>query len=129
VIDVNNKDGLLLPGMTAQVSIMTNRKDDVIRVPASALRFRPPTETAPLASAKSNGAETGKQKGAASAASAKVYLADAKGVLQARSVKIGMSDGRFTEVLEGVAVGEQVVTRAASDNGTPASTGFRFRLF
>ena len=129
VIDVNNKDGQLLPGMTAQVSIMTNRKDDVIRVPSSALRFRPPTETAPPAAAKSNGAETGKQKGAASVASAKVYLADAKGVLQARNVKIGMSDGRFTEVLEGLAVGEQVVTRAASDNGAPASTGFRFRLF
>jgi HlyD family secretion protein len=47
VIDVDNKDGILLPGMTAQVSIMTNRKDNVVRVPAAALRFRPPESAAP----------------------------------------------------------------------------------
>jgi len=42
VIDVDNKDGTLLPGMTAQVAVITDRKENVIRVPSSALRFKPP---------------------------------------------------------------------------------------
>ncbi|MRR35010.1 efflux RND transporter periplasmic adaptor subunit [bacterium] len=41
VIDVDNKDLKLKPGMTANVSIETARKDNVLKVPSAALRFRP----------------------------------------------------------------------------------------
>jgi HlyD family secretion protein len=41
ILDVNNKDGKLLTGMTANVEIVTGRKTDVIRIPSTALRFRP----------------------------------------------------------------------------------------
>jgi HlyD family secretion protein len=41
VIDVKNDTGVLLPGMTAQVSIVTQRRDNVLRVPNVALRFKP----------------------------------------------------------------------------------------
>ena len=41
VIDVKNDSGVLLPGMTAQVAIVTQRRDDVLRIPNAALRFRP----------------------------------------------------------------------------------------
>ena len=44
VIDVDNKDLKLKPGMTANVSIETARKENVLRLPAAALRFRPKKE-------------------------------------------------------------------------------------
>ena len=42
VINVDNRDLKLKPGMTANVSIVTARKDTVLRVPNVALRFRMP---------------------------------------------------------------------------------------
>ena len=41
IIGVNNAGQRLMPGMTATVSLIVNRRDDVLRVPAAALRFRP----------------------------------------------------------------------------------------
>ncbi len=42
VIEVNNGDLKLLPGMTANVSIILAERHDVLKVPNAALRFRPP---------------------------------------------------------------------------------------
>ncbi len=39
IIEINNKDLRLKPGMTANVSIITSEKDDVLLVPNKALRF------------------------------------------------------------------------------------------
>lgn len=44
VVAVENKDGALLPGMTAYVSIRLSEAKQVLRVPAAALRFVPPPE-------------------------------------------------------------------------------------
>ena len=42
VIEVHNDDFKLLPGMTANVSIITAERDNALKVPNAALRFRPP---------------------------------------------------------------------------------------
>ena len=42
VINADNPDLRLLPGMTATVRIVSDRRDDVLRVPNAALRYRPP---------------------------------------------------------------------------------------
>jgi HlyD family secretion protein len=47
VIAAPNPDLSLLPGMTANVRIVTARREDVLRVPNAALRFRPPGATEP----------------------------------------------------------------------------------
>ena len=44
VVDVRNDDLKLRPGMTATASIITGEKKDVLRIPNSALRFRPTDE-------------------------------------------------------------------------------------
>ncbi len=44
VIDVNNEDLKLRPGMTANTTVVYAEKDDVLSVPNAALRFRPPSE-------------------------------------------------------------------------------------
>lgn len=43
IVDVNNEDLKLIPGMTANVSIITDKKDDVLCVPNIALKFTPET--------------------------------------------------------------------------------------
>lgn len=43
IVDVNNEDLKLIPGMTANVSIITDKKEDVLCVPNIALKFTPET--------------------------------------------------------------------------------------
>ena len=45
IISANNDRGELLPGMTANVRIVTDTRDAVLKVPNAALRFRPPGES------------------------------------------------------------------------------------
>lgn len=138
VIDVDNKDGILLPGMTAQVAIMTNKKDNVLRVPSAALRFRPPDTgtptngggaTAEKTTEKSGAAKSGNGKGPRASSAPRVYIAGPNGELQSREIKTGISDGRFTEVIEGLGEGDAVVTRAAPTAKSNQTSGFRFRMF
>src|SRR5262249_55684328 len=53
VISAENEDLLLLPGMTANLRILVQQRDDVLRLPNAALRFRPtgtpPSVAAPAA--------------------------------------------------------------------------------
>jgi HlyD family secretion protein len=51
VIAVSNPDLKLLPGLTANVRIVTTTRPDVLRLPNAALRFRPPGEEAPAPAA------------------------------------------------------------------------------
>lgn len=41
VVAADNSQGLLLPGMTANLQITTDAKNDILRIPAAAERFRP----------------------------------------------------------------------------------------
>jgi HlyD family secretion protein len=124
VIDVDNKDGILLPGMTAQVSIVTNRKERVLRIPAAALRFRPPEADATAAAAAPP--EKGRR---ASAQVPRIHVIGESGALVPKEIKIGITDGRFTEVLEGLAEGDEVVVRAVAAPTNNQTSGFRFRMF
>ncbi|HEX9743713.1 MAG TPA: hypothetical protein VGA17_13085, partial [Nitrospiraceae bacterium] len=45
VVGVENQDLRLKPGMTANVSIIVAQRDQVLKVPNSALRFHPPRTT------------------------------------------------------------------------------------
>jgi HlyD family secretion protein len=51
IIEVNNDDLKLKPGMTANVSIVTARREAALTVPNSVLRFRPPDNAAPKGAA------------------------------------------------------------------------------
>lgn len=46
IIEVPNPDLKLMPGMTATVSILVDQREDVLRIPALALRFQPPADVA-----------------------------------------------------------------------------------
>ncbi len=60
VVSARNPDGRLLPGMTANVRLVVDQKDGVIKVPNAALRYRPPgeaTETQAAAGAGPSGGQ------------------------------------------------------------------------
>ncbi|HEV7325099.1 MAG TPA: efflux RND transporter periplasmic adaptor subunit [Bosea sp. (in: a-proteobacteria)] len=70
VVRVSNRDLALLPGMTANLQIVTDDRQDVLRVPNAALRFRPlggPTALpapAPAEAQATRGAGGGRAAGA-----------------------------------------------------------------
>ena len=45
VVDVNNEDGLLIPGMTANIEIITKKQENILAAPHSALKFVPKGHT------------------------------------------------------------------------------------
>src|SRR5262249_39104408 len=55
VIAAANEDLALRPGMTANVVIETGRRDDALRVPTAALRFRPPSDARTASAAHERG--------------------------------------------------------------------------
>ncbi|ODA66600.1 Macrolide export protein MacA [Methyloligella halotolerans] len=57
IITAANRDGKLLPGMTANVSIVTGEHDDVVTVPSQALRFEPRGAAEALVQPDDDGAE------------------------------------------------------------------------
>jgi HlyD family secretion protein len=62
IISANNERGELLPGMTANVRITTDTRASVLKVPNSALRFRPPGESPAVVGTKGEGNADGGDK-------------------------------------------------------------------
>jgi HlyD family secretion protein len=107
VVDVENPDGRLLPGMTATVSFVTGAASDVLLVPNAALRFRP-TE-AMLADA---GVESAPPSAPA------LWHQHEDGRLAMIPVRTGLTDEQRTEVSgEGLMAGMQVLVGAVQTGG------------
>ncbi|MDK9716346.1 MAG: efflux RND transporter periplasmic adaptor subunit [Trichlorobacter sp.] len=120
VVQVDNKDLHLKPGMTANVSIETGRRDGVLKLPAAALRFRPKTD-ADKKSAKAGQRPAGSGKGKPGGAQQKVYLLkDDKPV--AVAVTTGLGDASFIELVEGgLQEGDQVIVEQLDKTKKKAS--------
>jgi len=105
IIDAPNPALKLKPGMTANVTIEVARRDEVLRVPAAALRFKP--DAAVLA-------RFGAGAKAPAGRSATVWVSNGTTIAPV-AVTTGASDGAQTEIVKGaLAPGALVVTRATS---------------
>lgn len=62
MVEASNPRGRLLPGMTANAEIIIESKDDVLRVPNAALRFKPADEKLQAQADKLRGARAGGQQ-------------------------------------------------------------------
>ncbi len=142
VIDVENEDLRLRPGMTATTTVIYAEKDDVLAIPNSALRFKPPAEVAsaiasasapsgPAASLSVTAAGGGVANAAAPRARRPADKGDApertlyvlrNGQPESVEIKTGLSDGTSTEVTSGLAEGDLVILEA-NVGGKPASSG------
>ena len=133
VIDVENSDLRLRPGMTANVTFVVANKDDVLNIPNSALRFRPSTDLASLLKLElPKGKRSGGERGAGGPARAEGDDHDRRTVWVLKDqipspvrIKVGVSDGSKTEVTEGpLQLGDLVISDATLPAGLkPANTG------
>ncbi len=103
VIGVANPDLKLFPGMTANVKILVDEHDNVLRVPNAALRY-----------ARGNA----------------VSVLDGKDAVRRVPVKLGITDGTYTEIAGGdLKEGDPVIIAEFSKKGaasTPAATSTPF---
>ena len=97
VITADNPDLKLKPRLTANVTIFTDTRENVLVVPNKALRFTPDKKLAGGKAIK----DCNSQK--------KVWTMDATSII-AHPVKTGMSDGSNTEIVSGISEGTEIIT-------------------
>jgi HlyD family secretion protein len=151
VIDVDNTDLKLKPGMTANVTFVYAEKKDALRVPNAAMRFKPPAELLAPTTAAPGARAAGSKRGGGGGTPAshgggatRMHAnqpADQRQVWVLRAgepkpvtIKVGVSDGSVSEVVEGdLKEDDEVITDVASGaaTGGAATTkgGPRFRGF
>jgi len=139
VIDVENDDLRLRPGMTATTTIIFAEKSDVLAIPNAAMRFKPPSEVASALASNASPAVS-LSVTAAGAAPPAGKLARKPGADGADAhtrtlhvlrsgrpavveVKTGLSDGTITEVVSGDLAEGDLVILEANIAGKPASSG------
>lgn len=138
VVSVDNNDLKLKPGMTANVSVEVARKDDVLKLPPAALRFKPKskddakTRGGSERSASSGqrpangGASHGGGKGGPSKGkerSQQVYLLT-EGKPVAAAVKTGIANNSSIELIEStLKEGDDVIVEQSGGDTKKKSTG------
>ena len=98
VISAPNEELKLKPGLTANITIYTKERNDVLTIPSKALRFSPNVTLL-----------TEEQSVSDVDAPFKVWTLD-DNVFKAHAVSIGLQGGTHTEITDGVTEGMQVVT-------------------
>jgi HlyD family secretion protein len=149
VISVDNPDGLLLPGMTAYVSISVAERENVLLVPNAALRFKPKVDDengaspAPAGQAGGNGHPAGGQDpnkhNGDSRKSAREDLSSGNlyvlrnGKIEAVKVRTGITDGRLTEIIsQKLSAGDKIIVGESKPSGNEqqqSSSRMRMRMF
>jgi HlyD family secretion protein len=128
VVTARNPEQRLLPGMTANVRIVIEQKENVMQVPNAALRFRPPGMEAaererPARPAGGGGARAG------GAPAGRVWIVGVDGKPAAVPVQLGIGDGTYTEVAKGnLKEGEHVIVGLAVPGDRPQQPGSGPRL-
>lgn len=114
VINVDNSDLALKPGLTATARVVVDKRDDVIRVPNQALHYVPGNLSGPpQPSDLGDSSEPGH---------AQVWdLRNGHPV--SVPVVVGLADDSFTEIISGeIKPGDQVITGEQADGGGPIVT-------
>jgi HlyD family secretion protein len=148
VINVDNAENKLLPGMTARVDLQTQSATNVLKVSNAALRFKPtdeqlaslgvkkaaapaktttaPTSTMSTADRAARRAARGGAGGGQRPTIATLYYVDQNGDLASATVATGVSDGTTTEIKTRnnsvIKEGTKVVAGIASPTTAVAAT-------
>ncbi len=147
VVNVDNPEQILLPGMTAYVNIAVAERKDVLLVPNAALRYKPaagevqkpsPVSGQAVGNPRSNGGGPGATAGGKSGTTrqppdtfaGKVFVLES-GKLKPVNVIFGITDNRNTEIAGGdLKAGDLVVVGEAQAADQSKSSGGRpMRLF
>jgi HlyD family secretion protein len=130
VIDVANPELRLRPGMTANVTFVWAERKEALRLPNAALRFRPPEGLLPAApqgggrpaAGGKGGNGAPREPGARDAPNRRTVWLLRDGRPSPIEVTVGVTDGSFTEVLEGsLAPGDACIVDVDTSGKKPAA--------
>ena len=124
IIEVPNPNLLLMPGMTANVTILVDERQDVLKVPAGALRFRPSTAGKKSFSQMRGGGQGSQAAQHLDSSSARtnsagsrrpgqsiLWILSPQGKPEPIPVQVGISDGSFTQVIsDSLKEGQKIIT-------------------
>ena len=112
IVDVDNSEHKMIPGMTANVSIITNKSENVICIPTEALKFTPTEIT---------GGKRFKEQGI-------WVLKDNKP--ERIEIKLGAKDSEKTEIIsEKIQENDKVILKKKGSEKTTAKGGRPMRMF
>jgi HlyD family secretion protein len=112
IVEADNPEDKLMPGMTANITCEVARRDSALKLPNAALRFKPDSD---IASKDDSNQSEGSVK--RSSSRTEVWVLNER-KLEAVPVTLGISDGAFTEIVEGnLKEGQEVVTGVAEAKG------------
>jgi HlyD family secretion protein len=135
VVDVNNEDESLLPGMTAYCNIAVVKKTGVLLAPNAALRFKPPAAKGQkpksdyMNPAGGSGGASQEKEDKRNFGKGTVYVLE-KNNFRPIKVGLGITDNKMTEIVSGdLKDGDQIVVeeQLSSDSGHPST--FQMRMF
>ena len=124
IVTASNDDLMLLPGMTANVRIVTAKKDKVLKVANAVLRFKPESEK-DAAKVSPGGTPAGGAGGPGKRGKppSQVWALDEGGKPKAIPIETGITDGTATEITAGdVREGMEVIVGATAP-AKPATPG------
>ncbi len=107
IVDADNPDQKLKPGLTATIAIYTKELKNIITVPAQAMAFTPDAELL---------AEYCERYGFDSVSTdnhtsgSTVWLKISSGAIESKAVEIGEKDGVNVQIVSGLNVGDKVIT-------------------
>jgi HlyD family secretion protein len=112
ILTASNPDGVLRPGMSANVAVIVGEAKNVLLAPNSALAFVPPRKVeAAFAPVKPANAPSGARLG-------RVWVLEGTSP-EPRDVTLGLSDGRVTQITGGsLRAGEKIIVSALIAAGT-----------
>ena len=122
IIDADNPEQKLKPGLTATITIFTQELKDIDTVPASAIAFSPDTETLQKyyqqnqITAKIPEVKTGKNK------EKYIWIKNNDGSLSQKQITIGINDGITVQVVSGLTGSEQIVSSLEEQTEAVASS-------
>jgi HlyD family secretion protein len=108
LVAIENREGLLLPGMNGEIVLVVDERRDVLAVPADAVR--PAREAVTVAGTLGIDPDSLRARSGGSRADrGQVVFVRANGRLEVRSIRVGLNDFDYVEILSGVREGEEVV--------------------
>ena len=126
VIEVDNKDLKLKPGMTANISIMVVHREGVLKISNPALRFRPESgkEESGKGGPLQKPGEQVKSSQGEQAKPRRVWVLSPEGKPIPVSIVLGITDGTFSEVISGdIQEGREVIVEETSNKISQSQTG------
>jgi len=146
ILNVSNPDILLKPGMTANVVIEIDKRENVLKVPAAAFRFRPSGLQSESARALRANSDTSRGRPSSTGGNyqqpdsiragrsdrSRVWILDQQNMPEPAQVQAGISDGSFTEIIsDNLKEGDKIIIRqegALQSNGSQEVNPFMPRF-